>query len=422
MTIASGRKRVAVIGAGMVGVTTASFLLRKGHDVVLLDPGNPGEGTSFGNAGCFNGSSVVPMSMPGTIGNVPKWLMDPLGPLVVRWGYLPSLAPWLIRFIRAGSPEKVAHQARALRTLLDQGIETLAPLVQDAGAQELVRRTGHLFVYRSAESWRKESAAWRLRADNGIAWDEFDADELRQLEPSLSRDYVKGVLVRENGHTTNPHRLVNSLADAFRRDGGRIDRKRALGFEVADGRLRGIRCEGGSVAADAAVVAAGIWSKPLAAELGDRVPLETERGYHVMIRDPEATPRMPVADAEGKFVATPMELGLRLAGTVELAGLAAPPDWQRARVLLRHAQRLFPALRTDYPDDRLSMWMGHRPSLPDSLPVIGPSRRTRDVVYAFGHGHVGMACAAKTAKTVAEVVSGRSPQVDIAPFSPQRFA
>jgi D-amino-acid dehydrogenase len=416
------RKTVGVIGAGMVGVTAASFLLRRGHDVTLVDPGNPGEGTSFGNAGCFNGSSVVPMSMPGTIRNVPGWLTDPMGPLVVRWSYLPALAPWLVRFIRAGTKEKVQQQARALRTLLDQGIETLAPLVRDAGAQDLVQRLGHLFVYRSLASWEKESPAWRLRRDNGITWDEFSEDELRQLDPNLSREYTKGVLVRENGHTTNPHRLIERLVRAFQRDGGRIERRRAIGFEMADDRLTAIRCEDGPLPVDAAVVAAGIWSKPLAAELGDRIPLETERGYHIMIRNPEVVPRIPTADADGKFVATPMELGLRLAGTVELAGLDAPPDWGRARILLSHAHRMFPALRDDYPDERISMWMGHRPSVPDSLPVIGASRRTRDVLYAFGHGHIGMACAAKTGKTVAELISGEQPGIDPAPFSPQRFS
>ena len=232
---------------------------------------------------------------------------------------------------------------------------------------------------------------------------------------------MKGILIRENGHTTNPHRLVNSLASAFQRDGGRVERRRAVGFNVVDGRLKAIRCGDSAIAVDAAVLAAGVWSKPLAAQLGDCVPLETERGYHIMICDPEVTSRIPVADADGKFVATPMELGLRLAGTVELAGLAAPPNWGRARILLRHAKRMLPALRSDYPEDRLSIWMGHRPSLPDSLPVIGRSHRTPDVVYAFGHGHVGMACAAKTGKTVAEILSGQSPQVDVEPFSPQRF-
>jgi D-amino-acid dehydrogenase len=414
-------RTVGVIGAGMIGVATASFLQRAGHDVFIVEPGNPGEGTSFGNAGALNGSSVVPMSMPGTIRNVPRWLGDPMGPLVIRWSYLPVLAPWLIRFIRSGTPDKVRAQARALRSLLAPSIATLTPLMRDAGAEDLVKRVGHLFVYRSEESFRKESLAWTLRRENGVVWDEFNADELRQLEPNLSRDFIKGVLVRENGHIANPHRLVNALAQELCRRGGRIERRRATGFELDGNRLKGIRTENGTLRADAAVVAAGVWSKPLAAELGNRIPLETERGYHLMIRDPEVVPRIPTADADGKFVATPMELGLRIAGTVELAGLKAPPNWERARVLLKHVHRLFPALKESYPEDRLTMWMGHRPSVPDSVPVIGRSRRSPDVIYAFGHGHIGMASGPMTGKVAAELVSGVTPSVDVAPFSPERF-
>jgi D-amino-acid dehydrogenase len=194
--VAPSKKVVGVVGAGMVGVATASFLQRAGHAVFLVEPGNPGEGTSFGNAGCLNKSSVVPMSMPGTIRNVPRWLSDPMGPLVIRWRHLPKLTPWLIRFVRAGSPERVQAQARALRGLLEHSVATLTPLVQAAGAADLVQVVGHLFVYRSEEQWRKESTAWALRRDNGIVWDEFNADELRQLDPNLSREYVKGVLIR----------------------------------------------------------------------------------------------------------------------------------------------------------------------------------------------------------------------------------
>jgi len=419
--VTQSKKTVGVIGAGMVGVVAASFLQRAGHDVFIVEPGNPGEGASFGNAGCLNGSSVVPMSMPGVIRSVPGWLSDPMGPLTIRWSYLPALAPWLIRFIRAGRPDKVQAQARALRAILGPSLATLAPLLRDAGAQDLVKNVGHLLVYRSAEQWRHDSAAWALRRENGIQWDELDADELRQLEPALAREYVKGVLVAENGHTVNPHRLVNTLVQGFRRNGGRIERRRAVGFELDGDRLTGIRTDNGSLRADAAVVAAGVWSKPLAAELGDKIPLETERGYHLIIRDPEVMPRVPVADAAGKFVATPMETGLRVAGTVELAGLAAPPNWERSRVLLRHVHRLFPALRESYPEQRLSMWMGHRPSTPDSLPVIGRARRIPDVVYAFGHGHVGMAAAPMTGKLVAELVSGAPTSVDVAPFNAERF-
>ncbi len=415
------KRTVGVIGAGMIGVVAATFLQRAGHDVVVVEPGNPGEGASFGNAGCLNGSSIVPMSMPGTIRNVPRWLLDPLGPLVIRWRHLPALTPWLVQFIRAGSSDRVAAQARALRPLIGPSIETLMPLVKEAGAQDLVKRLGHLVVFRSQRAWQEEALAWQLRRDNGIVWDELGADELRQLEPSLSQAYVKGVLLRDNGHTTNPHRLVTSLAGAFRRNGGRFETARALGFELDGTRLAGIRTDRGTIEADAAVIAAGVWSRSLAADLGNRIPLETERGYHLMIREPEASPRLPTADGEAKFVATPMELGLRLAGTVELAGLEAPPLWQRARLLLTKAGHMFPALARHYPEQRLTLWMGHRPSLPDSLPVIGSAHRTKDVIYAFGHGHIGMVAAPMTGKIVAELVSGQAPSIDISAFRADRF-
>jgi D-amino-acid dehydrogenase len=413
--------KVAVIGAGIVGIAAASYLRRDGHEVTVIDPGDPGSGASFGNAGCFNGSSVVPMAMPGVLGNVPRWLTDPLGPLAIRWSYLPRLAPWLLRFVRSARPDKVEATARALRPLLGPSIECLTPLVKNAGAEALVQRVGHLYVYRSAESFAKDGAAWALRRAVGVEWDEFDADELRQLDPNLSRDYTRGILVRENGHTVNPGRLVGTLADALLRDGGTLCRARALGFALDGARLRAVRTDQGEIAADRAVVAAGDFSAPLAAALGDRVPLETERGYHLMIRDPEVMPRIPTADADGKFVATPMETGLRFAGTVELAGLDAPPDWRRARMLLEQGRRMFPGLASHHPEERLSQWMGHRPSTPDSLPVIGPSRRSPDVLYAFGHGHVGMTGASMSGKLTAELLGGRPPSIDIAPFRADRF-
>ena len=276
----NGSKRVGVIGAGMVGVCTASWLQRDGHSVFLVEAGEPGHGASFGNAGCFNGSSVTPMSMPGVIRNVPRWLLDPLGPLSLRWSYLPAIAPWLVRFMRAGTPEKVHAQAQALRPLVGPTLEALQPLINAAGAEDLVHRLGHLYVYRSAESLRKDHFAWELRRENGVEIDEFDADELRQLEPALSRDYVRGVLVRENGHTSNPLKLVERLLEHFLRSGGEIVHARAHGFRLDGRRLAAIQTDSGDHPADAAIVCAGAYSKPLAAALGDWVPLETERGYH----------------------------------------------------------------------------------------------------------------------------------------------
>jgi len=436
---ATGTKRVGVIGAGMVGVCAASWLQRDGHSVFLVEAGEPGHGASFGNAGCLNGSSVTPVSMPGVIRNVPRWLLDPLGPLSLRWTYLPAIAPWLVRFVRSGTPDKVRAQARALRPLVGPTLEALKPLVAAARAEDLVHRLGHLYVYRSAESLEKDRLAWQLRRENGVEIDEFDADELRQLEPALSRDYVRGVLVRENGHTSNPLGLVERLLGHFVRSGGELVRARANGFRLDGRRLAAIQTDSGDLPADAAVVCAGAYSKPLAAALGDRVPLglerhavaecgyhlmisDPERGYHLMISDPERMPRIPTADADGKFVATPMDTGLRFAGTVELAGLAAPPDWRRARILLAQGRKMLPGLAASHPEERISMWMGHRPSLPDSLPVLGPSRASPDVFYAFGHGHVGMTAAPMTGKIVAELVDGRSPAIDISPFAAGRFA
>jgi glycine/D-amino acid oxidase-like deaminating enzyme len=419
---AVGGKRIGVIGAGMVGVCAASYLRRDGHQVFILEAGEPGHGASLGNAGAFNASSVTPVSMPGVMWNVPGWLFDPLGPLSLRWGYLPTVAPWLIRFIRAGTPEKVHAQARALRPLVGTALEALAPLVRDADAEDLVHRLGHLYVYRSPQGPQKERLAWELRRENGVEIDEFDADELRQLEPTLSHDYLRGILIRENGHTSNPLSLVQRLLDHFLRSGGELVRAHAHGFRLDGRRLAAIRTDQGDMPADAAVVCAGAWSKPLAAALGDRIPLETERGYHLMIHDPEIMPRIPTADAEGKFVATPMDTGLRFAGTVEFAGLAAPPDWRRARILLEQGRKMLPGLAADHPEDRISVWMGHRPSLPDSLPVLGPSRSSPDVIYAFGHGHVGMTSAPMTGKVVADLAAGRPPSIDIAAFAPSRFA
>ena len=406
----------------MVGVCAASWLQRDGHKVFIVEAGEPGHGASFGNAGALNASSVTPVSMPGVMWNVPRWLFDPLGPLSLRWSYLPFIAPWLTRFILAGAPDKVHAQARALRPLVGATLEALTPLVQHAGAQDLVHRLGHLYVYRSAQGLEKDRLAWELRRENGVETDEFNADELRQLEPALSREYVRGILVRENGHTSNPLGLVQRLLDHFLRNGGELERTRALGFRLDEHRLTAIRTDHGELAADAAIVCAGAWSKPLAAALGDHIPLETERGYHLMIRDPEIMPRIPIADADGKFVATPMDTGLRFAGTVELAGLAAPPDWRRARILLEQGRRMLPGLAADHPEERISVWMGHRPSLPDSLPALGRSQGSPDVIYAFGHGHVGMTSAPMTGKVVADLVAGRQPSIDIAPFAPGRFA
>lgn len=414
--------RLIVIGAGIVGACSAAWLAREGHAVTLIDPGEPGMGASFGNGACLFGSSIVPVSMPGMLWNVPRYLLDPEGPLAIRMRYLPRLAPWLWRFSRAGTKERVEAGARALRALLQGVHEHYAPLVKEAGAEDLVERRGYLTVYASEASFRADAGAMALRSRNGVEVEELGAGRLREMEPDLAPAYARARLIRESGHTTNPLRLVQSIARALERRGGRIVRERVLGFDDNGKHISAVRTESKSHPASHVVLAAGAWSRPLAAQLGDPVPLETERGYHAMIRDPERAPRMPVMSGEGKFIAISLETGIRFAGQVELASLDAPPDWRRARILLRLGMRMFPGLGERELEQRVSLWLGFRPSLPDSLPVIGPSSKFGNAFYAFGHGHVGLCAGAATGRVIAELVAGRKPSVPIEPFSPRRFA
>ena len=413
---------VVVIGAGIVGLCCATYLQRDGHKVVVVDPGGPGEGTSYGNAGGLNGSSIVPVAMPGVLAKVPHWLLDPEGPLSIRLRYLPQLLPWLYRFVRAGQPDLVRAQARSLRGLLAPTVDMHRALAASVGAADLIQRSGLLVVYRGEAGFAADSPAMRLRAENGVKIDELNQDELRQTEPTLSPVYTRARFISENGYVRDPLRLSQALAEALVANGGEIRRERAEGFSFAGGKVDAVLTNTGRVPASALVLAAGAHSKNLAARLDEKVPLDTERGYHAMIKSPEVAPRLPIMDAEAKFVATPMEGGLRMAGTVEFAGLDAPPDWRRARVLLRHGQTMFPGLPRAVAEVRVALWMGFRPSMPDSLPVIGPTRRYANAFLAFGHGHVGLIGAPMTGRVIADLIAGRPPAIDVAPFSAARFS
>ncbi len=419
---AASNPPVVVIGAGIVGVCCAAYLAREGRAVTVIDPGDPGMGASFGNGACLFGSSIVPMSQPGMIWSVPRYLLDPDGPLAIRMRYLPRLAPWLWRFRRAGTAAQVETTARALRALLVNAQEHYAPIVKEAAAQHLLQRRGHLVVYESEQSFRADAGAMALRERNGIEVEEIDAPRLREMEPDLAQRYFGARLIRESGHCSNPLALVQALAASVERRGARIVREKVLGFEDNGARLTAVRTELGRHAAAHVVLAAGAWSGPLAAQLGDAVPLETERGYHVMIRDPECKSAIPTMSGEGKFIAVTLETGIRFAGQVELASLDAPPDWNRARILLRLGRRMYPGLGERDLEARLTMWLGFRPSLPDSLPVIGPASRFVNATHAFGHGHVGLCAGATTGRIVGDLVAGRAPCVPIEAFSAKRFA
>jgi len=415
---------VVVIGAGIVGLASALELLRDGHEVTILDPGEPGgeQAASYGNGTLLNPSSVIPVSTPGIWKKVPGYLRDPLGPLAIRWRYLPKLLPWLTRFIRAGSTvQKIEATARALAPLIANAPTLHRALAEEAGAGDLIQRNGVLYPFPSRAEYEAEATSWRIRADNGTKWIELNADELHQREPALSRRYTFALLVEENGQCIDPAAYLAALARLAKERGAVFRRARALGLSFTRGRMRAVRTETGGIEADRAVLAAGAHSRHLAAEAGDKVPLETERGYHVLIKDPEVTPRLPSMPSDGKMANVMTPQGLRIAGQVELAGLDPEPNWKRAQVLLDFARQAWPGLPADLPPERLKVWMGHRPSTPDGLPCLGPASACPDVIHAFGHGHIGLTAGPMTGKVVADLIAGRPPGLDIAPYSARRF-
>lgn len=413
-------QHVVVIGAGIIGAATAVELLRDGHTVTIVEPGSPGgeQAASYGNGGWLCPCSVLPVSEPGLWRKVPGYLADPLGPLTIRWSYLPKLVPWLLKFLRAGSSmSRVRQLARGLRPLVEASPERHLQLATEAGVEHLISRAGLMYVYPSRAEFEKEAAFWAIRHENGVRWLELDEQEMRQREPQLDRKYRFGVFIEDGGHCRDPGAYVAALVRHAVAQGAQLVQADAQGFDIQQGRLRGVRTATGRIACTRAVIAAGARSKALALAAGDDVPLETERGYHAVIANPAAGPRHPLMPADGKMVNTPMAAGLRSAGQVELAGLDAAPNWQRAEILRKQALAAYPGLEAK----DVKLWMGHRPSLPDSLPNIGPATGCADVFHAYGHGHLGLASGATTGRLVADLIGGLKPVIDPAPYAVGRW-
>lgn len=410
-------RRVIVIGAGIVGAAAANFLRRDGHGVTLVDASDPGEGCSYGNAGLISPDMCVPAALPGMLRKLPGWLADPRGPLAIRWAYLPWATPWLLRWARAGRMAQVELSAAALRLLHARSFEGYEELLGGAGMADLIRRTGQLYLWESEERSEAERIAAALRDQLGVRTHAIGAEEIRQMAPEVSPRFKRGLFFPDNGNTVNPQRLVRTLADRLGQAGGAVVRARVLDIDVGAEGVRAVVTDRGAIAADAVVVAAGAWSNRLLTKFGLRLPLETERGYHVMLPTPGLRPRLALSHRNQMFGLTPMEHGLRVAGTVEIAGLDAPMDENRARLLLRQVQAMLPGVDIA----GAQFWMGHRPSFPDSLPVIDRMPGCPSVFLAFGNGHTGMTGAPMTGRLVADLVAGRAPTIDPSPFRADRF-
>lgn len=408
-------RRVTVIGAGIVGLSAALYLQRDGHRVTIIDPRAPGTGTSYGNAGGLVFTSCAQLAMPGLLRRVPRMLSDPLGAVTLRWHYLPRIAPWLLRLALAGRPARAEAISRALAALNGHAAEAWRDLARQSGAETLLREVGWLKVYETDAALAATAFERELMTRRGRRFELLNADELRQLEPGLAPIFRHGFFQPDAAFCADPAAATSRFAADFLSRGGTIVRDEVTGFELSARPRRVVTLNGGHET-EAIVLAAGAWSRGLARRLGARVRLDTERGYHLMLPAADPGLRRPVVNGEEHFVLCPMETGLRLTSQIEFAGLDAPPDYRRIRGLLPRAKRMLPGLRAE----ERSAWLGFRPSLPDSLPVIGHSPRHGDVVFAFGHGHLGLTQGPATGRIVADLLAGRGPGLDLAPYRPGR--
>ena len=394
-----GDIEVAVIGAGIVGSTIALELRRRGRRVTLIDRDEPGRGCSFGNSGAISASSVAPLAMPGVLASVPRMLIDRDSPLRVPLAYAPFAMPWLVRFVASATRARVEASASALAALHADAAKRHRALARDVGVPELVLDRGHLYLYADRAALEKDSAVWELRRRHGCKAETLDRAGIVALEPEVHARYAAAMFLRDHVTVRNPFRYVEAIAKAFVACGGALRRAEVETLSRSAGGWT-VTMPGDSIDAESVVVAAGAWSRRLLDAQGLRLPLETQRGYHVEFDGALPVSRSVVLTDRRVFV-TPMETGLRVGGTVEIAGLSAPPDWRRADALVSAVRAAFPEL-TGAPARR---WMGHRPCLPDSVPYVGAVPGRPGLYAAVGHGHLGLTDAPATAERIARLVA-----------------
>jgi len=411
-------KHVAIVGAGIVGVSAAVWLLRAGHRVTLIDRAGPAEGTSHGNGGVLASCAIVPVTGPGLVKKAPGMLFDREQPLFLKWGYLPKLAPWLVKYLKHANADDSRRISAAMAPIVGDSLADHQALAAGTGAEKWIVPSDYVFVYRNRAMFQNDAFSWGIRRAHGFEWEELERADLAAYDPVFADDMGFAVRLGNHGRIADPGQYVKDLAAHAVAQGARLIRADVTDVVREGGRVTGLRAGGETIACDATLIATGVWSKGLSAKLGIDVPLESERGYHIELWEPNVMPRSPVMIAAGKFVATPMDGRLRLAGVVEFGGLEAPASRAPFELLLRHARRAMPGLTWK----REVEWMGHRPAPADSIPLIGEVPGARGAFLGFGHHHVGLTGGPKTGRLLAQLIGGRVPNIDMAPYSPARFA
>ena len=414
---AKEKKSAIVVGAGIVGVSSAYMMQKAGFSVTLIDRIGPCSGASYGNAGAIVVDGCVPNSMPGILKQVPSMLFDPTGPLTLRWSHMSKAAPWLLKFAQESRAERVLHNAKYLHQITKNAGRDWARLLKTLKLDHLMNDVGWLKVYETDKEFSETLDFREVMSEVGAPFEVLSDKDIQDLEPNLNAIFKHGIFQRKARALVNPEKVVHGIADAFKQAGGTIEIAEIKTLNVTDD---GVTASGSgqTFTADKLVIAAGAWSKALAAQVGGHVMLDAERGYHMMLPSiGDQGISRPIVNGEKLFILAPMERGIRMTSQVELAGLERGPDFRRIRKLLPFAKRMLPTLNTEEQD----VWLGHRPSTPDSLPVIGTSPQSENVIFAFGHQHYGMTMGATTARLVRDIAMEKPESITLWPYRSERF-
>jgi D-amino-acid dehydrogenase len=406
-----------IVGAGIIGTAIAHDLQKRGRQVVLVDRDAPGKGASFGNMASIAVTECMPASRPSVWKQIPGWMLDPEGPVRVRPGYMPKLVPWFLRFIAASRPSKLRELEAQGAALCSRALGDTLDLLRATGLSDQITEEGCLSLYTDEAAFKADRERIEILERFGFPHEVIGRQAIKALEPELSDKIGMAVLFPQNRSMKDPYKLVLALAERFAGLGGRIEQGKVVDIPRGEGIREVVLKDGRLLPADEVVICAGAYSAKLAKDLGEPIPLETERGYHTQIMAPGIAMKHSIIWPAKAFMVTPTAGGIRVGGTVEMAGLAAAPDYRRSEVTVKRAREALPNLRCE----NFTEWMGHRPALPDTVPILSASAKTKGLFYATGHGHLGLTYAATTARLMGELITGATPSVDLRPYRVNRF-
>lgn len=416
-------EKIAVIGAGIIGAAIAYELQKRGKSVTLIDRDEPGKGASYGNMASIAVTEFLPTARPSILSKIPKWLIDPQGPVCLRPSYLPKATPWLLKFLKAATPQKVEALSAAGALLCHRALNDMFAMLSSINAKDMISEQGCICLYANDKEFENDRDHIETLNKYGFAYQKLSAKEVNECEPAITDKIGFGLLFPDNRSISSPYLLVEKLVNRFHSLNGVIIKGSAVDFvrEAGGGQNSPVRAvildDGRQIAADEFVICAGAYSGYLAKKMHEPIPLETERGYHTQIMQPDITLKHSIIWPEKAFMVTPTAGGIRVGGTVEMAGLYAAPNYKRSQITVARAKEALPDLK----EVATSQWMGHRPALPDTIPIISRSQKAQNTYYATGHGHLGLTYSATTAQLIANLIMGMDNSIDLSPFRINRF-